>query len=87
MNSYTIGPAPLIIAQAMELGILCRPGELGWLGKALRPTVDGFEIVEAWTDNWLGYQSVTPGQIVLDWTLTTLEILKSEERESTDKPF
>lgn len=83
----TIGPANLVIAQAIELGILCRPVELGWIGSALAPTKDSFEKIEAETNNYLGLYHPTPGQIMLDWMLTTKELIESEYRESMKEPF
>ena len=87
MSKPTIGPAPLIIAQAVELGILCRPVEPGWCGEALSPGPDGFQRIEAGSNNYLGLRNVTPGQIMLDWTLTTRELLEAEYQESLRDPF
>lgn len=83
----TIGPAPTIIAQAMELGILCRPVELGWIGSALLPTTDSFERIEACSNNYLGLYHPTPGQLMLDWMLITRELIESEYCESIKDPF
>lgn len=77
-----IGSAPEIIAQAMALGILCRPVEPGWCGEALEPRRDGFRRIEAWTTNLLGDRVITPHQILLDWTLITKELLEKECEEA-----
>lgn len=83
----TIGPANIVIAQAIELGILCRPVELGWIGSALAPTKEGFEKIEAETNNYLGLYHPTPGQIMLDWMLTTRELIEAEYAESIKMGF
>lgn len=82
-----IGPAPQIISQAMALGILCRPVEPGWCGEALSPGPDGFQRVEAASNNYLGLRNVTPGQIMLDWTLITKELLEKEYSEDLKGGF
>ena len=82
-----VGPAPLIIAQAIELGILCRPVEPGWCGEALSPGSDGFQRIEALSNGYIGLRDVTPGQIMLDWMLTTRELLEAEYDEAAEAPF
>lgn len=83
----TIGPAPLIIAQAIELGILCRPLDGKWFGAALAPSKDSFERIEAASNNYLGLYYPTPHQIMLDWELTTRGLIDAEFNSNISHPF
>ena len=82
-----IGCASAIIQSAMDLGILCRPVELGWTGTALRPEKDSFERVDAASNNYGGLYHPTPGQLCLDWMLTTRELIEAELAESYKMGF
>lgn len=86
MSIPTSGPASEIIAQAIHLGILCRPmhSERFGLGCALEPTKDGcfFHRVCADGPTWSCFV-VEPREIICDWELTTMDILQREEAESS----
>ncbi len=72
-----IGCASTIIQSAMDLGILCRPVEVGWSGTALEPTGDVFFRIEG-DLGYTGIYSPSPGQLCLDWMLTTRDLIKKE---------
>ena len=78
-----IGCAPSIIQSAMDLKILCRPVEIGWNGVALEPTGDAFYRMEG-DLGYTGIFSPSPGQLCLDWQLTTLDLIKRESATPED---
>jgi hypothetical protein len=82
----TRGYAPIIIAQALELGILCRPmhsSRVG-VGEALEVTKDTFWLVS-------GNETVvfcpTPDELTQTWELTTRDLVRSEWQQSCEEPF
>lgn len=77
-----IGPAGEIIGQAISLGILCRPVEIGWRGEALQPDHDSFEHVIAASNHFVGLYHPSPAQIVRDWELTTKDLITKEFEDS-----
>lgn len=88
MTRPTTGPAPLIIAQALELQILCRPTHstrVG-VGEALAVSRDLF-----WLHN--GHDStfevfhVSPEELTQDWTLTTQDLIRAEWNKATEAPW
>ena len=81
------GNAVMIIREAMDLGVYCRPvpgsnpfgSQTGlYEGEALRPCEEWFERVEAWSDNYNGIFVIKPGHLLLDWELITREKLVKE---------
>ena len=90
MSIPTSGPAPLIIAQAIHLGILCRPRHSARFGHgcALEPSSDGcfFHRVCANGPTWSCF-SVEPRELLGDWELTTTDILIREDAEASSIMF
>ncbi len=81
MTKPCIGPASQIIEQALHLGLLCRPllghtSAIG-VGEALELTEDGFYRVGIGCESLVPY-SVSPADLIRDWELTNLDLLRSE---------
>lgn len=90
----TIGPSHIIIAQAMELGICCRPvyhnippfhGIRVPSGEALEVSEDLFWRVDG--DGGREVFHPSPAELVQDWTLTTREIIAEERKKARETPF
>lgn len=84
----THGPAPLIIAQAIELGLLCRPihsPRVG-VGEALEVSKECF-----WLRNGHDHErpvfSPSPSELMQTWELTTMDLLRSEWDRATGVPW
>ena len=86
-----IGNAPEIIQQAISLGLLCRPVYHGrgcriGVGEALEPTMDSF----FWCipgDHEAHLYTVSPAELLLDWELTTRDLLAAEYRKACEEPW
>ena len=81
------GNAVMIIREAMDLGIYCRPipgpNPFGFKpgiyeGEALNPSKDSFEKIEVCSYNYSGLYTVTPSHLLLDWELVTKDMLIKE---------
>jgi hypothetical protein len=84
----TSGTAPTIIAQALELGILCRPRHstrVG-VGEALVVSRDLFWIKDG-HEGRLKVFSPSPDELMQDWELTTTDLIRAEWRKSCEEPF
>lgn len=82
-----IGPAGEIIQQAISLGILCRPEEPGWSGEALKPEGEYFEHVIAASNHFVGFYRLKPSQLMVDWELTTKDLITKEFDDAQKPPF
>lgn len=88
--SATIGPASTIIAQALELGLLCRPTKgtgVGY-GEALEVSDTCFWLViggKPW-DRSEPY-TIRPTDLLCDWALTTKDLIQREWQSSVEEPF
>ena len=81
----TVGGAPNIIAQALELGILCRPRHstrVG-VGEALVVSRDLFWIKDGY-EGRLKVFSPSPDELMQDWELTTTDLIRSEWQKSCE---
>lgn len=87
----TFGSASTIIYQARELGILCRPAGPDWRGsgRAIQPDkdADGFYYIDAGGVLGAMPHVVKPSEIIQDWELTTLDIIKAEYESLCKEPF
>ena len=87
----TFGGASTIIHQARELGILCRPAGPDWRGSgmAIQPDkdADGFYYIDAGGVLGAMPHVVKPSEIIQDWELTTLDIIKAEYESLCKEPF
>jgi hypothetical protein len=84
----TEGSAPNIIAQALELGILCRPmhsSRVG-VGEALVVSRDLFWIKDGY-EGRLKVFSPSPDELMQDWELTTTDLIRAEWQKSCEEPF
>ncbi len=84
----THGPAPLIIAQALELGLLCRPIHPARVG-----TGEALEVSKAlfWLrnghDNEAPVFAPSPEELLQTWELTTRDLIRSEWHKAQEDPF
>lgn len=88
----TIGPSHVIIAQALELGILCRPVYHNILGGIRVSSGEALEVSEDlfWHVDGAGGRRVfhpSPSELVQDWALTTRDIIVSEWHKAQETPF
>jgi hypothetical protein len=83
-----IGPAPVIIAQALRLGLLCRPTHSSRVayGEALEVSKDLF-----WLRNGHDEEApvffASPEELCMDWELTTMDLIRSEWRKEAEIPW
>lgn len=87
-----IGPAHIIISQALRLGILCRPVYHDTRiparvssGEALEVSRDAFWLVDGSGGSYRFNPS--PEELTLDWELSTKDIIVSEWDKSQGDPF
>lgn len=88
MTRPTTGPAPQIIAQALELQIMCRPTHstrVG-VGEALAVSRDLFWLVSGQDGTFVAFR-VSPEELMQDWTLTTNDLIRAEWQKETSVPW
>ena len=84
----THGPAPLIIAQALELGLLCRPLHSSRIctGEALEVSRDLFWHRNGHDSGFSAF-SPSPEELLQTWELTTPDLIRSEWHKAQEDPF
>lgn len=83
----THGPAPDIIAQALALGLLCRPTNSPRVGcgEALEVTRDCFWIyIHGESPRAF---SVSPDELLQTWELTTKDLVRDEWNRARGEPW
>lgn len=87
--SATIGPASVIIAQALQLGLLCRPTKgtgVGY-GEALAVSEDCFWLVIGPETKSGPVYTLRPTDLLVDWELSTHDLIRREWQSSVEEPF
>ena len=87
-----IGSCSEIVAQALALGLLCRPvltrGANIGAGEALEVGKDSFWHYYAGDPTLpVTAYTVSPWELTLDWELTTKDLLRAEYRRFTEDPW
>ena len=88
MTRPTTGPAPQIIAQALELQIMCRPTHstrVG-VGEALAVSRDLFWLVSGQDGTFVAFR-VSPEELMQDWELTSNDLIRAEWQKETSVPW
>lgn len=87
-----IGPCSEIVAQALSLGLLCRPvlghGVKIGAGEALEVGRDSFWFFHSGDPQQpVTEYTVSPWELTQDWELTTRDLLRAEYRRFTEEPW
>jgi len=83
------GDAPTIISQALALGIMARPvGSVRvGVGEGLYVSKTGFMLSSSTTGRSILPFNPEPQELLMDWELTTRDLLDEEHRKSTETPW
>jgi hypothetical protein len=84
----TSGNVSLILAQAIQLQILCRPchSQRVGLGEGLACSADGFWLHNGADDTFYEWTPV-PSDMLGDWELTTQDLIRAEFEKETRAPW